>query len=296
VPLLVGDELVGVLTIDSRQPDAYDDESARLTQALADQTAVTIHKARLLDNLQRANRELRRLDELKGQFIQNVAHELRTPLTLVRGYVELLAQGTLDLETQHQALHSALSHTETLVQLVEAFTTLQDLSMRDVTLQRISPADLVKTALQLASQKAVRAGINLQSHCSSGLRPLPGDFIWLSQAVYQLLDNAIKFSPDGGVVTLRVRADQQNQAIHIEVEDQGIGVPPEEHERIFDLFYQVDGSTTRRFGGTGLGLAIVQRVVQAHGGRVWVESPVEETTDGRGLGSRFVIRLPQRAI
>jgi signal transduction histidine kinase len=292
----VGDELVGVLTIDSRQPDAYDDESARLAQALADQTAVTIHKARLLDNLQRANRELRRLDELKGQFIQNVAHELRTPLTLVRGYVELLAQGNLDLEAQHQALHSALSHTETLVQLVEGFTTLQDLSMRDLTLQRISPSDLVKTALQLASQKAVRAGINLQSWCSPGLRPLPGDFIWLSQAVYQLLDNAIKFSPDGGIVTLRVRADRQNQAIQIEVEDQGIGVPAEEHERIFDLFYQVDGSTTRRFGGTGLGLAIVQRVVQAHGGRVWVESPVEQTAHGQGSGSRFVIRLPQRSI
>jgi GAF domain-containing protein len=293
VPLLVGEDLVGIMTIDNCQPDAYDEKSARLAQALADHTAVAIHKSRLLNDLRRANQELRRLDELKGQFIQNVAHELRTPVTLVRGYVELLAQGNLDLQAQHEALHTALSHTETLVHLVEGITTLQDLSLGELALQRINTSDLIKTALQLASQKAVRAGINLQSQCPSLMPQLKGDFIWLAQALYQLLDNAIKFSPDGGRVTLRLQADEENREIEIAVEDQGIGVPPSEQDRIFDLFYQADGSTTRRFGGTGLGLAIVQRVVTAHGGRVWVVSPTDQKESGQYSGSRFIMRLPQ---
>jgi signal transduction histidine kinase len=294
VPLLVSGELVGMLTIDSRKAGTYDHQSAGLALALADQAAVAIQKASLLDDLQRANRELRRLDDLKGQFIQNVAHELRTPLTLVRGYVELVAHGNLDRETEQEALKTALAHAETLVQLVEGITTLQDLSLEEFAIQPFHPRDLMTTALQLAAQKAIRAGVKFDAQCASDLPSLWGDFIWLSQAIYQLLDNAVKFSPNGCTVTLRISNESEGQCFRIEVEDQGIGVPPEERERIFDLFYQADGSTTRRFGGTGLGLAIVQRVVQAHHGQVWVESPVQTRSGDQSRGSRFVVLLPQR--
>jgi signal transduction histidine kinase len=293
VPLFSGDDLVGVLTIDSRHPGAFDQESAGLAHALADQTAVAIYKARLLDDLQRANRELRQLDVLKGQFIQNVAHELRTPVTLVRGYMELLAQGNLDSETESEAINTALNHTGTLVQLVEAITTLQDLSLGELTLESLDPSDLADTAVQLAHQKAIRAGIRLQTDIQTDRAKIPGDFIWLSHALYQLLDNAIKFSPDGGNVTLRMSEDPEGYGFQISVEDQGIGVPTEQQEQIFDLFYQADGTTTRRFGGTGLGLAIVRHVVQAHHGRVWVESPLRQEDAKHGPGSRFVIYLPQ---
>lgn len=292
-PLLLGTELVGILTINHHQPGAFDDESTRLAQALTDQTAVAIYKARLVDDLQRANRELRRLDELKDQFIQNVAHELRTPLTLVRGYVELLAQEDLDLTTQNEAIQTALNHTETLVQLVEAITTLQDLSLEGLTLDPVDLTELIATAHQMASQKALRAGIELRTERPAKLPAVTGDFIWLSQALYQLLDNAIKFSPPGGHVTLGVRDDTDAQELHISVEDQGIGVPADEQQRIFELFYQADGTTTRRFGGTGLGLAIVKHVVQAHGGRVWVESPIQKDEGELGSGSRFNVSLPR---
>jgi signal transduction histidine kinase len=293
VPLLVGTELVGVLTIDSRQAGAYDEESTRLAQALADQTAVAIHKARLLDDLQRANRELRQLDELKDQMIQNIAHELRTPLTLVQGNLSLLQEGDLDPATQRQAIQTAVTRTKTLVQLVEGITTLQDLSLEGTTPQPMKTTELAEMALKLAGQKADRAGINLYAEYPPDLPSWPGDLIQLSQAIYQLLDNAIKFSPDGGSVVLHLSIDPETQELQIEVADQGIGVPPEEQKQIFDLFYQVDGTTTRRFGGTGLGLAIVQRVVQAHGGRVWVESPKKSQDAGPGPGSRFIIRLPR---
>jgi signal transduction histidine kinase len=246
-----------------------------------------------VDDLQRANRELRRLDELKDQFIQNVAHELRTPLTLVRGYVELLAQEDLDLTTQNEAIQTALNHTETLVQLVEAITTLQDLSLEGLTLDPVDLTELIATAHQMASQKALRAGIELRTERPAKLPAVTGDFIWLSQALYQLLDNAIKFSPPGGHVTLGVRDDTDAQELHISVEDQGIGVPADEQQRIFELFYQADGTTTRRFGGTGLGLAIVKHVVQAHGGRVWVESPIQKDEGELGSGSRFNVSLPR---
>jgi signal transduction histidine kinase len=154
-------------------------------------------------------------------------------------------------------------------------------------------SELAEMALKLASQKAVRAGIELRTEYPADLPTWPGDLIQLSQALYQLLDNAIKFSPDGGSVILHLSIDPGEHELQIEVEDQGIGVPPEEQKQIFDLFYQVDGTTTRRFGGTGLGLAIVQRVVQAHGGRVWVESPKKSRNAGPGPGSRFIIRLPR---
>lgn len=291
VPLLMGTELVGLLTVDSRQPGQYDSESARLAQALADHTAVAIYKARLLDDLQHANRELRELDELKGQFVQNVAHELRTPLALVRGNVELLAQGDLDAGVQRSSIQTVLKHTHTLVHLVESITTIQDLNMGILTKEAVDPAELADTAIQLANQKALRAGIHLHSVCPGDLPPIPGDFNVLSQALYQLMDNAIKFSLEGGAVTLRLSKDPLLNELEISVEDQGIGVPQDEHERIFELFYQADGTTTRRFGGTGLGLAIVRRAIRMHDGNVWAESPMSD----QSVGSRFVIRLPYGA-
>jgi signal transduction histidine kinase len=114
----------------------------------------------------------------------------------------------------------------------------------------------------------------------------------LAHAIYQLIDNAIKFSPSGGAVTLRITQDPRLRELEIAVEDRGAGVPLDEQKRIFELFYQTDGTTTRRFGGTGLGLAIVDRAVKMHGGRVWVESPISAQDDEQNVGSRFIIRLP----
>jgi signal transduction histidine kinase len=283
---------VGLLTVDSRAPGRYDEESAQRAMALADHTAVAIYKARLLDHLQHANRELRELDELKGQFIQNVAHELRTPLALVRGHVELIAQGDLDATSQTAAINSALKHTRALVRLVENITTIQDLNVEELTVESVDAAELFDTAIQLANQKAIRTGILFCRDYPENLPPVAGDFNVLAHAIYQLVDNAIKFSSSGGIVTLRIMKDPRVRELEISVEDQGIGVPLDEQERIFELFYQTDGTTTRRFGGTGLGLAIVDRAIKMHGGRVWVESPIPTPDDKQNAGSRFIIRLP----
>jgi two-component system phosphate regulon sensor histidine kinase PhoR len=114
---------------------------------------------------------------------------------------------------------------------------------------------------------------------------VPGDFTRLSQALHQLLDNACKFSPEGTAVSIAAQVDGDEGVVRISVADHGIGIPAEEHERIFERFYQVDGSLTRRYGGTGLGLALAKEVVEAHSGRIGVESEV-------GVGSTFTMYLP----
>jgi signal transduction histidine kinase len=131
----------------------------------------------------------------------------------------------------------------------------------------------------------VNADIELRCEQLADLPTFPGDFTKLSQALHQLLDNACKFSPEGTAVTITAQVDSDEGAVCISVADQGIGISPEEHERIFERFYQVDGSLARRYGGTGLGLALAREIVEAHGGEVSVESEV-------GVGSTFTICLP----
>jgi signal transduction histidine kinase/DNA-binding response OmpR family regulator len=299
VPLRAGDSaaekhpIVGTLGAMTRTERDFSAHDVDLLTTIGNQIGVAVARAQYASDLrttniqlEQANVELRQLDELREQFIQNVAHELRTPLALVRGYVEMLAQGGLDPEEQRVALEVTSRRVETLVELVEAITTLQDLgAARPMRVETVSPAELTKTACQMTMQRAATAGIDLRCDCAEDTRSIPGDFTRLSQALHQLLDNACKFSPEDTVVTVAVWVDSDEGVMCISVTDQGIGIPPEEHERIFERFYQVDGGLTRRYGGTGLGLALVKEVVEAHRGRITVESEV-------GEGSTFTMYLP----
>lgn len=231
--------------------------------------------------------EHRELDRLKDEFIQNVAHELRTPLTLVRGYVEMLAEEQLDEETRRHAVAVAKAKTETLVELVETITTLHEVRPNQLNSQPVDLAALARTAAQMVQQKAHRAGVRVLLHIPPGLPRVTGDATHLIEALKQLLDNAIKFSPDGETVLVRLYTERNK--MHVEVVDQGIGIPAGKLKRIFNRFYQVDSSTTRRFGGLGLGLAVVKAIVEAHNGHVWA------TSTGPDQGSTFAFTLPLQA-
>jgi signal transduction histidine kinase/DNA-binding response OmpR family regulator len=298
VPLRAGDSatgkhpIVGTLGMVTRAERDFDAHGVDLLTTIGNQIGVAVARAQYAADLrttniqlEQANVELRQLDELREQFIQNVAHELRTPLALVRGYVEMLARGDLDPEEQRVALEVTSRRVETLVELVEAITTLQDLGARSMRFETVSLPELVKTACQMTVQRAASAGIDLRCDCADDMRSISGDFTRLSQALHQLLDNACKFSPEGTVVTVAARLDSDAGVMCVSVADQGIGIPAEEHERIFERFYQVDGGLTRRYSGTGLGLALVKEVVEAHNGRIGVESEV-------GEGSTFTMYLP----
>jgi signal transduction histidine kinase/CheY-like chemotaxis protein len=284
--------IVGILGILTRTERDFDTNEVDLLTTIGNQIGVAVARVQYAADLKRtnvrleqANVELRTLDTLREQFIQNVTHELRTPLALVHGYVEMLAQGELGPGEQKMALDVTSRGVEKLVELVEAVTTLQDLGSQPLRIGEITLAELVHTACQMASQRASATDIELRCDYPADIAPFPGDFTRLTQALYQLLDNACKFSPEGSVVTITGQMAPAGDAICISVADQGIGIPPEEHLHIFKRFYQVDGSITRRYGGAGLGLALVKEIVEAHRGTVGVESDV-------GAGSTFTICLP----
>ena len=291
VPLIVRNQVIGVLSLDDTKPNAFDEEVRLLTIAAA-QAAVAIENAQLYESLQasfsdleEAYDSLRELDRMKSELVQNISHELRTPLTFIKGYVELLQDGDMGELTadQKMALDIVASKAQTLSHLVDDIITLQHATRERVRLVSMSLADVGHAAVRAARASAAELQIALQDDIQDDLPFVQGDEQRLGQVLDNLLSNALKFSPAGATITVRMYL--VDGSICTEVEDQGIGIPADKLLHVFDRFYQVDGSTTRRFGGTGLGLAIVKQIVEAHGGHVGVRSE-------QNKGSCFYFTIP----
>ncbi len=294
VPLIHRDMVLGTLTIDSDLPNGFDEQDAQLMTVAAAQVSVAIANANFVREIQEhaeelslAYEELKESDRLKDELVQNVSHELRTPLTFVKGYVDLLMDGEMGLLTDEQraALQIVSTKTSEITRLIEDIVTLQRIEEGNLEPTLFSLGDLVRLAV--AGHKLnVKFGVNL---LITAIQPIPEGRIYadkgrITQVLDNLVANAIKFSPDGGTVFVEVR-ETANEVLMI-VSDQGIGVPQDKLDRIFDRFYQVDGSSKRRFGGTGIGLALVKRIIEAHKGRVWVTSELKK-------GSSFYVALPK---
>jgi RNA polymerase sigma factor (sigma-70 family) len=228
------------------------------------------------------------LERLQREFKQNVAHELRTPLTLIRGYSDLLLSGNLGAlqPKQQDALEVIHEWIEKLSSVVRNLTLVWTISKDALTVAPVAVSEWLEDTLNRYRGTAEEAGIAFEVSLPDDLPQIPGDQKRLSVALSQVLDNAIKFSPDGGRVCVRVWIDEG--WVYVAVQDQGIGIPPEHLDRVFDRFYQVDSSTTRRFGGIGMGLAVARAVVEAHGGHV------RATSEGLEMGSTFTLALPVR--
>ncbi len=283
VPLITKDRVIGTLSIDHAQPNAFSDEDERLVTIAAAQAAVAIENARLFQDLQeraaslsQAYKELQEIDRLKDELMQNVSHELRTPLTFVRGYVDLLLDNTLGPlnEQQAQSLDIISQKTNEVTQLVSNIMLLQQFSHLKLKAEPIDLIQMSKAALEKADAAVDRDNISLHLEGPSELPEISGDPDQLKLVFENLLDNAIKFSPDGGEI--RLKLEQAPDHVLVSVSDQGIGIPENQLERIFERFYQIDGSATRRFEGVGLGLTIAKQIVEAHGGKIWVESQLGE--------------------
>ncbi len=292
VPLLVRGEVIGTLSIDDAEPNAFDQELRLLTIA-ASQAAVAIENAQLYeslrssyDQLEQAFDELRRLDKSKSELIQNISHELRTPLTFIRGYMELLQDGGLGAlqDEQKQAVDIVTSKSQILSTLVDDIISMLEAGREQIRTGPVSLAKVAHFAIQAARASATEAELELVEEIPEGLPPVRGEMRRLGQVIDNLIQNAIKFSRPGGRITVRMVEDETE--IRTEVHDNGIGIPASELSRIFERFYQVNGSTKRRFRGTGLGLAIVKQIVETHGGRVGVHSEV-------GEGSMFFFTIPK---
>jgi signal transduction histidine kinase len=219
-------------------------------------------------------------------MVQNISHELRTPLTFLKSYVDLLLGGDLGplLPEQQRSLNVVRDKTELLVRLVNDIITLQ--AVTPATIARL-PLDLLKLArgaVEGMAAMAHEAEVGVSTVLPANPLLVRGDALRLTQVFDNLLGNALKFTPAGGHIALHMRRD--GDWVRVEIRDTGIGIPRQYVDRVFDRFYQVDGSARRKRGGIGLGLAICKRIVEVHGGHIGVES--EE-----GAGSCFYFALPR---
>ena len=224
--------------------------------------------------------------ELRKEFVANVSHELRTPLSIIKGYAETLRDGALtDARKGPEYLRTIERHVDQLTNLVNDLLELAKLEGRGDPAKRF-PVDVGAVARRAAEQLAPAAQGKRQAlgvEVATDLPAVAGDADYLERAVGNLVENAIKYTPAGGRIDVRVRGEAGE--VLVEVTDSGIGIPADDLPRIFERFYRVDRSRSRAMGGTGLGLSIVKHVVQSHGGRVEVASVP-------GSGSCFLIRLP----
>ncbi|MFT3921260.1 MAG: ATP-binding protein [Myxococcales bacterium] len=261
--------------------------------------------------LQQAYNKLKELDRLKSNFLATMSHELRTPLTSIIGYAEMLAAGIGGtLNDEHKEFVDTIRNKgDHLLELITSLLDMGKLEQGNISLRResVDLASLIGDVLRTVAPAAQKKGVRVSSDIGKGLPRVTGDSARLRQALQNLTDNAIKFTPAGGQVRLSAEAVDLGPSIggegfeddaglvlmmapsagvRVSVRDSGIGISKAEQAKIFDAFYQVDSSATREHGGTGLGLSIVKRLVEAHGGYVRVESEP-------GTGSTFMIELPE---
>jgi two-component system phosphate regulon sensor histidine kinase PhoR len=232
--------------------------------------------------------QLRHLENMRKEFVSNVSHEIKTPLTAIKGFVETLSQGAMENPDEAKRFLNIIEkHANRLVALIEDLMHLSVIEQEDkskrIKLKRGNIRSVIKTAIQVCQAKAESKKIKVNLICHENISTKI-DTQLLEQAVVNLLDNAIKYSEEGGLV--QIEAISTESEVCISFKDYGIGIPKEHLPRLFERFYRVDKARSRKLGGTGLGLAIVKHIIQTHGGYVTVES-------NPGEGSNFVIHLPK---
>jgi len=237
--------------------------------------------------LEGRQREAERLNRLKSEFLASMSHELRTPLHTIIGFTELLgeeAEGPLN-DKQRRFLHHIQEDSEHLLGLINDVLDLSKIEAGAMSLriEHIYLADAVADAINAIRPRAAMKSLTLESH-STYTELIAVDPMRLKEVFYNLLGNAVKFTPEGGKITLETQ--EMGQLVRITVADSGIGIPPDQLEQIFEKFYQVGFTTSGVREGTGLGLAISKRLIEMHGGSIWIESEP-------GNGSRFHFTVPK---
>ena len=236
--------------------------------------------------------KLRRLERIRADFVANVSHELRTPLTTIHGYAEtLLTNGNTKTKKRKEFLVKILKHSERLSRLVSDLLELARLETGDVELKRTQChlKEFHEQILDVFEPVLEESGVTLEWEIPEDLPQISVDSQLFMQVFVNLIDNAIKYTPDGGVITVsaepsRTNSDAVNEVV-VHIQDTGIGIPSESQPRVFERFYRVDKGRERKMGGTGLGLAIAKHILLCHNGRIWLESEL-------GQGTVFHFALP----
>ena len=288
VPLLREERIIGALTVWRRQVGEFPADVVNLLQTFATQSTLAIQHARLFRELEQKSRELELASRHKSEFLANMSHELRTPLNAVLGYTELISDSIYgEVPEKIRDVVTRIDKSgRHLLGLINDVLDLSKIEAGQLTLSLgdYSMRELVQTILVATESLAAEKKLALKIDVGADLPRGRGDERRLSQVLLNLVGNALKFTEAGEV---RVRAGLEDGRFVVAVADTGPGISPSDQERIFEAFQQVDSSLTRKKGGTGLGLSIARRIVELHGGRLWVES-------APGKGSTFSFTVPVR--
>jgi signal transduction histidine kinase len=312
VPIRSQDEVIGVLALGAkRSGEAFSRADLNLLSTLAGQTVAALKNAQMVQDMRRLNLDISRLNvelesmnRTKSDFISITSHELRTPLSQVNGYCQILSEELGPTSDLAAFVDGLLKGASRLTEIVDMMLDVSSLEGGEMALNRSSVhiSQVIHYAVQEWQAAIEERGHTLVVEDLESLPPLEGDGNRLQQAFSQLINNAIKYTPDGGRIEIngQIYAEQDSQFLEVTVKDSGIGVNPEDQHRIFDNFYRTGdlmkhstGKVKFKGAGPGLGLSLVRGIVGAHSGRVWVESPGhdEETCPG----SVFHVLLPLQA-
>jgi GAF domain-containing protein len=277
--------MLGAFVLARLDVSPFSARDLQLAETFADQAAIAIKNVELFNEIQAKSRELEVANRHKSEFLANMSHELRTPLNAIIGFSEVLTTGMFgDVNSkQKEYLEDILSSGQHLLSLIND---ILDLSKIEAGRMELEPSmfaigGALESGLTIVRERATRHGIALDASIPKDLPRVEADERKVKQILYNLLSNAVKFTPDGGRVQVRARAE--NGDVRIDVQDNGIGIAPNDQSRIFEEFRQVGRERSRE--GTGLGLTLTRRYVELHGGRIWVES-------APGQGSTFSFTLP----
>ena len=288
VPLLGKDRLVGALVVRRKRPGEFSEETVNFLENLASQSVMAIQNAQLFREIEEKGKELEIASQHKSQFLANMSHELRTPLNAILGFTELILDkiyGEVPAKIQ-EVLERVEKNGRHLLSLINDVLDLSKIEAGRLSLSisEYSMKEIVQTVLMSVEPLAAEKNIALSFSVPEGLMSGKGDQQRISQVFLNLIGNAIKFTEKGNV---KVEVGVSDDSFLVTVSDTGPGLSQADQERIFEEFQQGDSSNTKKKGGTGLGLSISKRIVEMHGGDIWVESTP-------GAGSTFYFRLPIR--
>ncbi len=289
VPMVRESQLIGCLGVTRNHPGDFPSETIKLLQTFATQSALAIQNARLFREIEDKSRQLEVASQHKSEFLANMSHELRTPLNAIIGFSEVLSDrmfGELN-EKQEEYLKDIYASGTHLLSLINDILDLSKIEAGRMELE-LTEFDLptaIENALMLVRERAGRRSIALHTKIDTRLGQVQADERKVRQVVLNLLSNAIKFTPEGGRID--VGAVPKDGFVEVSVSDTGIGIAPEDQEKVFEEFRQV-GTAAKKVEGTGLGLTLCRKFVELHGGRIWVKSEL-------GVGSTFTLTLPVRS-
>ena len=283
VPIEIKSRVIGVLQIGSAEPNRYDDHDERQTGLLARFAALWIEHVRLVKE-QAKLEAFRKVDQLKSELLSIVSHELRTPLASIKGYASSLLRDDVewDRDTQREFLQIIDEESDRLSGLIEDLLQMSEIEAGVLRVHK-QPVRISRLAQRVVKKVRPHARGHSLSVSAADDPETMADPRRIEQVLHNLIVNAIKYSPDGTAVTVKV--ERHANDVLVSVRDQGIGIPLEHLTHVFDRFFRVEGTLTRQTGGSGLGLPICRGLVEAHGGRIWVESAA-------GKGSVFSFTVP----